>query len=61
VEKDKRKRSYAEEVKTIVIKEKGITFWEEFVKEIEQCQRDNFIDGYKYAIQLLEDGLTVEK
>ena len=61
MEKDKRKRSYAEEVKTIVIKEKGITFWEEFVKEIEQCQRDNFIDGYKYAIHLLEDGLTVEK
>lgn len=61
MEKDKRKRSYAEEVKTIVIKEKGITFWEEFVKEIEQCQRDNFIDVYKYAIQLLEDGLTAEK
>ncbi|MCB6415371.1 hypothetical protein LI221_09905 [Faecalimonas umbilicata] len=51
----------AEEIKKLVIREKGNVFWEEFVKGIEESQRDNFIDGYKYAIRLLEDGLKEKK
>ena len=46
-----------EEIKNIVIKEKGTIFWEKFIKGLEQNQRDNFVDGYKYAIRVLEDGL----
>lgn len=49
-----------EEIKTIVIKEKGCIFWEEFIKSIEQSQRDNFIDGYMYAIRILEDTIKKE-
>ena len=51
----------AEEIKRLVIREKGDVFWEEFVKRVEKSQSDNFIDGYKYAIRLLEDGLKVKK
>lgn len=46
-----------EEIKKIVIKEKGNIFWEKFINGLEQSQRDNFVDGYKYAIRVLEDGL----
>lgn len=50
-----------EEVKRLVIKEKGNIFWEEFIKGIEQSQRENFINGYKYAISILEDALIKER
>lgn len=56
-ERKERVRGIEEEIKTIVVKEKGKYFWEEFIKEIEQNQRKNFIDGYKYAIRILEDTL----
>ncbi len=49
-----------EEIEKIIIKEKGRSFWEDFVRKIEKNQRENFIDGYKYAIRILEDGLTRE-
>lgn len=49
-----------EEIEKIIIKEKGKSFWEDFVRKIEKNQRENFIDGYKYAIQILADGLTKE-
>lgn len=48
---------YIEEVRSIIIKEKGKKFWEEFIGKVEQSQRENFVDGYKYAIRTLEDGL----
>lgn len=50
-----------EEIKSLVIKEKGSLFWEEFIKGMEQNQRENFINGYKYAISILEDALIKEK
>lgn len=50
-----------EEIKTIIIKEKGHIFWEEFIQGIEQSQRKNFMDGYKYAIRILEDTLVSEE
>lgn len=49
-----------EEIKKIVVEEKGNIFWEEFVKGIEESQRENFMNGYKYAIRILEDGLVKE-
>lgn len=52
---------YFEEIKKIIIKEKGKDFWEEFIRGTEQRQREYFIEGYKYAIQILEDGLIEEK
>lgn len=47
-----------EEIKEIIIREKGDFFWKELMDKIEQNQRKNFMDGYKYAIHILEDGLV---
>lgn len=48
----------SEEVKQIIIREKGDVFWEEYSKGIENSREENFIEGYKYAIRILKDGLA---
>ncbi|MEZ3487889.1 MAG: hypothetical protein K1W22_15245 [Lachnospiraceae bacterium] len=52
---------YIEEIRKIVIQEKGKEFWEAFIGKVEQNQRENFMDGYKYAIRTLEDGLIKKR
>lgn len=61
MDKKEEKVKYIEEIENIVIKEKGNIFWEEFMRGLEQSQREHFIDGYKYAIRILEDGLIKKK
>lgn len=49
---------YIEEMRKIIVREKGDFFWKKMVGVIEESQRENFLEGYKYAISLLEDGLV---
>ena len=49
---------YIEEMRKIVVREKGDCFWRKMIGAIEESQRKNFLEGYKYAISLLEDGLV---
>lgn len=53
--------SCVEEMKRIIIKERGERFWQLCNKVIEQNQRENFMEGYRYAIRSLQDGLIKDK
>ena len=57
VEKREPEILHIEEVRELIIKEKGVTFWDEFIGSMEDCQRDYYVEGYRYAIRILEDGL----
>ncbi|MCI7814348.1 MAG: hypothetical protein SO016_09510 [Lachnospiraceae bacterium] len=52
------KNGLMEEVKKIILRERGEHFLHEFLEETEAKQKMAFLDGYKYAIRVLEDGLT---
>ena len=46
-----------QEVKKMILEEKGEQFLEEIIETAEEKQREAFLEGYQYAIQMLEDGL----
>lgn len=49
---------YPDEIKKLIIREKGNVFWERFSRQMEEHQRQVFLDGYRYAIKVLEEGLV---
>lgn len=49
---------YPDEIKKLIIREKGNAFWERFLRQMEEHQRQVFLDGYRYAIKVLEEGLV---
>ncbi len=49
---------WMEEIKKIITKEKGTVYCEKLIEKIEENERLAFLDGYLYAIRVLESGLV---
>lgn len=49
---------WMEEIKKTITKEKGTVYCEKLIKKIEENERLAFLDGYLYAIRVLESGLV---
>ena len=47
-----------EEVNTLICREKGETFLRLYQEILEKERKEIFLDGYRYAIQILEEGLV---
>ena len=47
-----------EEVNTLIRREKGETFLKLYQEILEKERKEIFLDGYRYAIQILEEGLV---
>lgn len=49
---------FLKEVNEIIGREKGDAFLKKYINAMEQKQKEGFMEGYKYAIRVLEDGLV---
>lgn len=49
---------WIEEIKRIIVKEKGEFYFDRMLERIEESKRLAFLDGYLYAIHILESGLV---
>ena len=47
-----------EEVNTLICREKGEPFLRLYQEILEKERKEIFLDGYRYAIQILEEGLV---
>lgn len=45
------------EIREIIVKEKGENYYSDMLKRLEENQQKVFMDGYVYAIRVLENGL----
>lgn len=45
------------EIREIIVKEKGENYYSDMLKRLEENQQKMFMDGYVYAIRVLENGL----
>lgn len=46
-----------QEIESLIINKKGKAYWKMLIKYNKQKEQKIFMDGYKYAIQILKDGL----
>lgn len=54
----KEAKLYMRELKEIAINEKGEIFWQQVSAVMEMNLQKAFLEGYRYAIRILEDGIV---
>ncbi len=61
MEEENRFERSIQELKKIIVAEKGVEFYLNLEKQLEEKEQNDFMKGYRYAIQILEESILREK